>query len=132
MSLKKSSLEGFYVFEVFSQKNPTASFVHQFSLSAPNHEMALVLAKENFLRRDEVANLWIVQRDDIYVLPPEDRHIFNRLNNKQYRETKGYGDLQSRWRHHRENYERGLASKPKSGGQIDGNETFLNPGTGQK
>ena len=33
----------------------SATFQHQFSLLAPNEEMALVMAQENFMRREPVA-----------------------------------------------------------------------------
>jgi ring-1,2-phenylacetyl-CoA epoxidase subunit PaaB len=101
----------FSVFEVFSQKNQTSSFVHQFSLLAPNHEVAMVMARENFLRREPCVNIWVVKREDIYALPPEDRPFLDRLDNKSYRETKGYGDLQSKWRYHKEQYEKNTIGK---------------------
>ncbi|WP_018131985.1 1,2-phenylacetyl-CoA epoxidase subunit PaaB [Effusibacillus pohliae] len=101
----------FAVFEVFSQKNSKSPFVHQFSLLAPNHEMAMAMARENFLRRDSCVNLWVVKRDDIYVLPPEERESLERMDNKDYRETKGYAELQRRWRYHREQYEKNAATK---------------------
>ncbi|RNB86775.1 1,2-phenylacetyl-CoA epoxidase subunit B [Brevibacillus nitrificans] len=97
--------EDFVIYEVFSQKTVSASFVHQFSLLAPNAEVALSMARENFLRREPCFNLWVVKRDDIHGLPPEERPFLERLDNKSYRETKGYGDLQGRWRRHKEEYE---------------------------
>lgn len=101
----------FAVFEVFSQKNSKSPFVHQFSLLAPNHEMAMVLARENFLRREPCINLWVVKRDDIYVLPPEERPSLQRMENKDYRETKGYAALQARWRYHKEQYEKNVSAR---------------------
>lgn len=101
----QSTSENFFIYEVFSQKNVSASFVHQFSLLAPNAEVALSMARENFLRREPCFNLWVVKRDDIHGLPPEERPFLERLDNKSYRETKGYGDLQARWRRHKEQYE---------------------------
>ncbi|AMA72825.1 MULTISPECIES: 1,2-phenylacetyl-CoA epoxidase subunit PaaB [Aneurinibacillus] len=101
----------FSVYEVFSQKSPTASFTHQFSLLAPNHEVAMTMARENFMRREPAVNIWVVKRDDIYVLPPEERPHLERMDNKAYRETKGYGDLQAKWRYHKEQYERKNAAK---------------------
>ncbi|CAH8768868.1 1,2-phenylacetyl-CoA epoxidase subunit PaaB [Paenibacillus dendritiformis] len=97
--------EQFAVYEVFSQKSPSAGFVHQFSLLAPNPEAALLMARENFMRREPCINIWVVNRDDIHGLPPEERASLERLDNKSYRETKGYGDVQSRWRRHKEAYE---------------------------
>lgn len=104
----------FDIYEVFSQKNVTSSFVHQFSLLAPNKEVALAMARENFLRREPCFNLWVVKRDDIHGLAPEERPFLERLDNKSYRETKGYGDLQARWRQHKERYEE-QQQKAKSG-----------------
>ncbi|MFC4769729.1 1,2-phenylacetyl-CoA epoxidase subunit PaaB [Effusibacillus consociatus] len=101
----------FAVFEVFSRKTPTSNFVHQFSLLAPNHEVAMSMARENFLRRESCVNLWVVKRDDIYALPPEERQYLEKLDNKSYRETKGYGDLQSKWRYHKEQYEKNASMK---------------------
>ncbi|CEH30500.1 phenylacetate-CoA oxygenase [Aneurinibacillus migulanus] len=96
----------FSIYEVFSQKNPTSGFVHQFSLLASDHEVAMTMARENFLRREPVVNIWVVKREDIYVLPPEERQYLERLDNKAYRETKGYGELPSKWRYHKEQYEK--------------------------
>ncbi|WP_232698887.1 1,2-phenylacetyl-CoA epoxidase subunit PaaB [Brevibacillus daliensis] len=97
--------ENFDIYEVFSQKNQSSSFAHQFSLLAPNAEIALVMARENFLRRDQCINIWVVKRDQIHMTSPEERGNLERLDNKSYRETKGYGDLQARWRKHKEAYE---------------------------
>ncbi|KXH81900.1 1,2-phenylacetyl-CoA epoxidase subunit PaaB [Sporosarcina sp. HYO08] len=87
-------------FEVFSKRTPTASFQHQFSLLAPNKEMALIMAQENFMRREPVVDIWIVNRKDIRGLEGEEKLILGRLNNKDYRETKGYGYLKKKWRHY--------------------------------
>lgn len=103
-------MKDFAVFEVFSQKTPTSQFVHQYSLLAPNHEMALVMARDNFLRRDKCFNLMVVKREDMHVLPPEERWALEVMDNKDYRTTKGYAELQARWRYHREQYEKNLTS----------------------
>ena len=93
--------ESFYeVFEVFSKKTDLAHFQHQFSLLAPNHEMAIVMAQENFLRREPAVDLWVVKRSDISTLQPSERASLQRLNNKDYRMTKGYGYLRKKWRHY--------------------------------
>jgi ring-1,2-phenylacetyl-CoA epoxidase subunit PaaB len=105
MSSQENAKQTFDVYEVFSQKTHTSPFAHQFSLLAPNQEVAMSMARENFLRRESVVNIWVVKRDSIYVCPPEERQYLERLDNKSYRETKGYGDLQSKWRHHREKWE---------------------------
>ncbi|WP_428908061.1 1,2-phenylacetyl-CoA epoxidase subunit PaaB [Niallia sp. Krafla_26] len=87
-------------YEVFSKRTPSASFQHQFSLLAPNEEMALIMAQENFMRRETVYDIWVVNRSNIRGLSQEEKLILNRLDNKDYRNTKGYGYLKRKWRHY--------------------------------
>jgi len=95
---KKEHIDAFYQeFEVFSRKNSSAPMQHQFSLLAPNHEMALVMAKENFMRREPVGDIWVVRRDNITKVSEEDKEMLKRMDNKDYRETKGYGYLKKKW-----------------------------------
>lgn len=86
------------VFEVFSKRNHKSDFQHQFSLLAPNHEMAFIMAQENFMRREPVVDIWVVKRSHIRVMNPEERQSLARLDNKDYRTTKGYGYLKKKWR----------------------------------
>ncbi|MDQ6597168.1 1,2-phenylacetyl-CoA epoxidase subunit PaaB [Bacillus salipaludis] len=87
-------------FEVFSKRTPSSPFQHQFSLLAPNAEMAMVMAQENFMRRDPVADIWVVNREDIRGMSKEEKLTLQRLDNKDYRTTKGYGYLKKKWRHY--------------------------------
>jgi ring-1,2-phenylacetyl-CoA epoxidase subunit PaaB len=95
---------GFYsVYEVFSKKTDKTSFQHQFSLLAPNAELAMIMAKENFFRREVVVDIWVVKREDIKGLDQEERQMLKRLDeNKGYRETKGYGYLKKKWRQYQQ------------------------------
>lgn len=96
--------ETFYQeYEVFSKRTPTASFTHQFSLTAPNADMAFIMAQENFMRREPVADIWIMNRKDIRSLNAEEKESLGRIDNKDYRETKGYGYLRRKWRHYEQN-----------------------------
>ncbi|PRO64519.1 1,2-phenylacetyl-CoA epoxidase subunit PaaB [Alkalicoccus urumqiensis] len=89
----------YQVYEVFSKKSASASFQLQFSLLAPNEEMAMMMAQENFMRREKVVDIWVVRRDHIRGMNPEEREMWtNRLDNKEYRTTKGYGYLRRKWR----------------------------------
>ncbi|WP_442601001.1 1,2-phenylacetyl-CoA epoxidase subunit PaaB [Paenibacillus sp. KN14-4R] len=115
MENQRNDPKSFIVFEVFNRKSSSSHFTHQFSLLAPNHEIAMAMARENFLRREACDNIWVVKRDDIYELPPEERQYLERLDNKSYRETKGYGDLQTKWRHHKERYEQNKLNELKDG-----------------
>ncbi|MFS0781938.1 1,2-phenylacetyl-CoA epoxidase subunit PaaB [Bacillus sp. 1P06AnD] len=88
----------FNEYEVFSKKNIDSPFQHQFSLLAPNPELALVMAQENFMRREPVADIWVVDRIHIKGVSPEEKSMLQRLDNKTYRTTKGYGHLRVKWR----------------------------------
>lgn len=90
--------EFFEVFEVFSKRTHSAPMQYQFSLLAPNHELALVMAQENFMRREPAADIWVVKRTDIRKMTEEERESLARLDNKDYRTTKGYGYLKKKWR----------------------------------
>ena len=62
-------------YEVFSKRTPSSAFQHQFSLLAPNEEMALVMAQENFMRREPVADIWVVNRANIRGLSQDEKQI---------------------------------------------------------
>ena len=59
--------------------------------------MALVMAQENFMRREPVADIWIVNRKNIRWMLQK-KNDLSRLDNKDYRNTKGYGYLKKKWR----------------------------------
>lgn len=91
--------EPFDTYEVFSQKDATAKFESQFSLLAPTPEIALSMAQDNFLRRDDIPfNLVVVKRNDMIFMPPEHRAALFRLDNKQYRQPAQYGHIPAKWR----------------------------------
>jgi ring-1,2-phenylacetyl-CoA epoxidase subunit PaaB len=83
-------LDQWQTFEVFAQKQRGQHAIHLGSLHAPNAEMALVLAKEQYTRREKVHSLWLVRTADIFVTQPEDEELFNPGFDKAYRESFGY------------------------------------------
>lgn len=90
--------EQFYQeYEVFSQKKDSAPVQYQFSLLAPNEEMAVLLAREAFFRREIPNDIWVIKREHIRKLNKEEKEALQRLD-KPYRETKGYADAVQRWR----------------------------------
>jgi ring-1,2-phenylacetyl-CoA epoxidase subunit PaaB len=95
--VKAEPTHGFEEYEVFSRKRGDAGLEHRFSLLAPNKEMAFIMAKENFFRREPMVDLWVVKRSEIRKMSPSERESFNQLD-KAYRETRGYADLNARWR----------------------------------
>ncbi|WP_205093606.1 1,2-phenylacetyl-CoA epoxidase subunit PaaB [Thalassobacillus pellis] len=90
-------------FEVFSSKTDGGQVQHQFSLLAPNEEIALVMAQENFMRREPAADIWVVKRSHVRKMTQEEKESLQRLDNKEYRTTKGYGYLRKKWREYEQN-----------------------------
>ncbi|WP_409305861.1 1,2-phenylacetyl-CoA epoxidase subunit PaaB [Peribacillus sp. SCS-155] len=93
----------FEVFEVFSKRTYTSPMQYQYSLLAPNHELALIMAQENFMRRDPTVDLWVVRRKDIRKMSEGEKAALARMDNKDYRTTKGYGYLKKKWRQYEQN-----------------------------
>jgi ring-1,2-phenylacetyl-CoA epoxidase subunit PaaB len=85
-------------YEVFSRRTDNSPMQHQFSLLAPNKEIALVMAQENFMRREPATDVWVVKRSDIRKMDQEEKESLQRLDNKDYRNAKGYGYLKKKWR----------------------------------
>lgn len=86
-------------YEVFSRRNEKSPMQHQFSLLAPNDDMAINMAQENFMRRQDVIDIWVVRRDHVRAMTSEERRNWTkRLKNKDYRTTKGYGYLRKKWK----------------------------------
>ncbi len=78
------------VFEVFHQQARGEPHVHVGSVHAPDAEMALVLAKEQYCRRQACVNLWVVPAEAILATAYENDDIFERGTDKSYRESWGY------------------------------------------
>ena len=55
------------VYEVFIKKDGRDEFRHVGALEAATDELALVLAREGYLRRAEGDRLWVVRRDHVIV-----------------------------------------------------------------
>lgn len=79
-----------HTYEVFHQEKTGNHHVHAGSLHAPNAEMALLLAKEQYARRYKCVNLWVVKTSDILRTEKEDEDIFETTPEKIYREASGY------------------------------------------
>lgn len=78
------------VFEVFHQQARGEPHVHVGSIHAPDAEMALILAKEQYSRRQACVNLWVVPVESILATAYENDDIFERGTDKSYRESWGY------------------------------------------
>ncbi len=79
------------VFEVFRRSGHRDPFEHCGNVMAPDPEMALLLAKECFLRRHEGQHLWVVRRSDIHSL--SDETLLETGADKSYRFAHAYRDV---------------------------------------
>ena len=81
-------------FEVFRRAGHREPFAHCGTVVAPDPEMALLLAKECFLRRREGDRLWVVRRSDVHAL--EDGSLLDIAADKSYRFASDYRDVVSK------------------------------------
>ena len=59
------------VFEVFLKKDGRDEFRHAGALDAADDELAIIAARECYVRRAEGDRLWVVRRDHILAPDPE-------------------------------------------------------------
>lgn len=85
------------VYEVFGQARPGEPHAHIGSLLAADADMALMLARENFVRRQEYVSLWVAPRDAIR-RGPADPSWYTPATDKTYRMGVGYRDTLRKWR----------------------------------
>lgn len=78
------------IFEVFHQTVRGEPHVHVGSVHAPDAETAILMAKEQFARRQACVNIWVVAADAITATTYEDADIFEHGTDKSYREAFGY------------------------------------------
>ncbi|SIO46222.1 1,2-phenylacetyl-CoA epoxidase subunit PaaB [Chitinophaga niabensis] len=82
--------ENWNTFEVFHQEKRGAHHEHVGSVHAPNAQMALIFAKEQFGRRKKCVNLWVVRSADILAFDAEDEDMFANNGEKTYRDASGF------------------------------------------
>ena len=79
------------VYEVFRRHGHKEPFEHCGAVIAPDPEMALLMAKECFLRRREASHLWVTRRADIHSF--EDESLLEIAADKSYRFAEAYRDV---------------------------------------
>lgn len=79
--------ESWQTYEVFHQAKRGKQHVHVGSLHAPDKDLAMVFAKEQYGRRNKCVNLWVVKTADIFALNIEDEDMFATTPEKQHREA---------------------------------------------
>jgi ring-1,2-phenylacetyl-CoA epoxidase subunit PaaB len=85
-----SDLDQWQTYEVFHQSNRGEQHKHVGIVHAPNAEMALLFAKEQYARRMKCVNLWVVKTTDVARTEYEDSDMFEPATDKSYRESFGY------------------------------------------
>lgn len=86
----KADLDQFQTYEVFHQGKSGAQHVHVGIVHAPNANMALLLAKEQYARRGQTVNIWVVNTRDVVAMATEDSDIFTTTPEKNYRDVGAY------------------------------------------
>lgn len=77
--------------EVFHIEKRGEHPMHVGSLHAPNEDLALVYAKEQYGRRSKSFGIWVVRTRDVFTIgADEDADIFETTPEKVYREASGY------------------------------------------
>lgn len=79
------------IYEVFRRHGHKNPFEHAGTVTAADSEMALLLAKECFLRRKEGEHLWVVARSDIHSF--SDESLLQLSADKSYRFAEAYRDV---------------------------------------
>jgi len=82
--------EEWETYEVFHQKKRGEQHLHVGIVHAPNPEIALLFAKEQFGRRRITANIWVVRSRDVIASEYEDQDIWETVPEKTYREASDY------------------------------------------
>lgn len=84
------ALDHFKTYEVFEQKKRGTHHMHVGSVHAPNSELAMMFAKEQYTRRGNCVNLWVVKTSEIFVTQYEDADMFENTPSKLHRDPNSY------------------------------------------
>lgn len=86
----KPEVDQWETFQVFTQKRRGDQHEHVGIVHAPNNELALVMAKEQYARRGVCVNLWVVPTSAVTATEYTDSDIFDTLPEKTHREAADY------------------------------------------
>ncbi len=79
------------IYEVFRRTGHKDPYEHAGAVTAPDPDMALIMARECFLRRGEGEHLWVVRRSDIHAFS-QDPEI-DLVESRSYRHPHAYRDV---------------------------------------
>lgn len=83
-------LDQWETYEVFHQKKRGDQHMHVGIVHAPNAEMAMLFGKEQFGRRGQSVNIWVVRTSNVFASDYDDSDMFDTVPEKIYREAGGY------------------------------------------
>lgn len=84
-------------YHVFVRQEALEPLQHVGSVLAASPELAVQVARQNFLRRERAVLLWVVPERYIYAPAPEGDFFADELD-KSYRRVDGYADNARRWK----------------------------------
>jgi ring-1,2-phenylacetyl-CoA epoxidase subunit PaaB len=94
----------FNVYEVFVQKDHASPHLWVGSVDAGSPDDALLLARENFLRREAAVSIWVVLQAQVHRTDYADPDFFAQESDKQYRTLAGYSKANAeKWRKYKKN-----------------------------
>ena len=77
-------------YEVFHQSRRGEPHEHVGSVHAPDSEMALQMARDQFARRLRCVSLWVVNSKDVAKTDYQDENFFAQVTDKSYRDPKAF------------------------------------------
>ncbi|MBX3102593.1 MAG: phenylacetic acid degradation protein [Bacteroidetes bacterium] len=86
-------MDQWQTYEVFVQQSRGDQHTHAGIVHAPNAEMALLFAKEQYARRFQCVNIWVVRTADVHSTAYDDADMFDPAFDKSYRESHGYKEV---------------------------------------
>lgn len=86
----QEELDQWQTYEVFAQRKRGTHHEHVGSVHAPNPDLAILFAKEQYTRRGVCVNLWVAKTADITATEYEDEDIFETTSEKIHRDPESY------------------------------------------
>lgn len=78
-------------YEVFHQSKRGDAHEHVGSVHAPDAQVALQFARDQFARRLKCVSIWVVKSTDITATDYQDESFFAATTDKSYRDPKTFG-----------------------------------------
>lgn len=77
-------------YEVFHQTKKGDPHMHVGSVHAPDPQMALQMARDQFARRLKCVSIWVVKSSDITATDYQNEDFFAQVTDKSYRDPKAF------------------------------------------